>query len=58
MERLQSTKPRREKMYCIKILEQRLTAQNSNRQLTEFSVRAGVLNRVTALGTPITYAIG
>lgn len=45
------------KMHCIKLLGQRLTARNFDRQLTEVYVRAAILNRFTALGTPITQAV-
>ena len=45
------------KMHCIKLLGQRLTARNFDRQLTEVYVRVAILNRFTALGTPITQAV-
>lgn len=44
-------------MHCIKLLGQRLTARNFDRQLTEVYVRVGILNRFTTLGTPITQAV-
>lgn len=39
------------KMHCIKLLGQRLSARDFNRQITEFHVRVAILNRFTALGT-------
>lgn len=45
------------KMHCIKLLGQRLTARNFDRQVTEVHVRIAILNRFTALGIPFTQAI-
>jgi hypothetical protein len=45
-------------MHCIKLLCERLTARDFNRQVAEFQVRVAVLNGFTALGTPITDAVG
>ncbi|MFT8419025.1 MAG: IS5 family transposase [Acetobacter sp.] len=45
------------KMYCIKLLGQRLTARDFDRQITEVHIRVAILNRFTALGTPITQAL-
>ncbi|MBS1054952.1 IS5 family transposase [Gluconobacter kondonii] len=45
------------KMHCIKLLGQRLTAHDFGRQITEVHIRVAILNRFTALGTPITQAL-
>lgn len=45
------------KMHCIKLLGQRLTARDFDRQITEVHIRVAILNRFTALGTPITQAL-
>lgn len=44
-------------MHCIKLLGQRLTAHDFDRQITEFHIRVAILNRFTVLGTPITQAL-
>ena len=44
------------KMPCVKLLGQRLSARDFDRQVAEFQVRVAVLNGFTALGTPITEA--
>ncbi|MFV0245446.1 MAG: IS5 family transposase, partial [Qingshengfaniella sp.] len=46
------------KMNCIKLLGQSLMARDFNRQVAELQVRIAVLNRYTALGIPITEAVG
>jgi hypothetical protein len=46
------------KMHCVKLLGQRLMARDFNRQVAEFQVRVAVLNGFTALGIPITEAVG
>ena len=46
------------KMHCVKLLGQRLSARDFDRQVAEFQVRVAVLNGFTALGTPITEATG
>uniref|UniRef100_UPI00316AEA81 transposase n=2 Tax=Belnapia moabensis TaxID=365533 RepID=UPI00316AEA81 len=46
------------KMHCIKLLGQRLTARDFDRQVAEFQVRVAVLNGFTALGIPVTEAVG
>ena len=46
------------KMHCIKLLGQRLSARDFDRQVAEFQVRVAVLNGFTALGTPITEVTG
>ena len=40
------------KMHCVKLLGQRLSARDFDRQVAEFQVRVAVLNGFTALGTP------
>jgi hypothetical protein len=46
------------KMHCIKLLGQRLSARQFDRQVAEFQVRVAVLNGYTALGIPVTEAVG
>jgi hypothetical protein len=46
------------KMHCLKLLGQRLSARDFDRQVAEFQVRVAVLNGFTALGTPITELAG
>ncbi|WP_235940300.1 IS5 family transposase, partial [Salipiger sp. PrR007] len=46
------------KMHCIKLLGQRLMARDFDRQVTELQVRIAVLNGYTALGIPVTEAVG
>jgi hypothetical protein len=46
------------KMRCVKLLGQRLSAREFDRQVAEFQVRVAVLNGFTALGTPVTEAVG
>ena len=46
------------KMHCVKLLGQRLSARNFQRQVAEFQVRVAVLNAFTALGRPVTEAVG
>ena len=41
-------------MHCVKLLGQRLTARDFDRQVPELHVRVAVLNRYTALGTPVS----
>lgn len=45
------------KMHCIKLLGQRLTARDFDRQITEVHIRVAILNRFTALGSPLTRAV-
>lgn len=42
------------KMHCMKLLGQRLSARDFDRQVAEFQVRVAVLNGFTALGIPVT----
>jgi len=46
------------KMHCMKLLGQRLIARNFDRQMAEVQVRIAVLNGYTALGIPVTKAVG
>ena len=43
-------------MHCVKLLGQRLSAREFDRQVAEFQVAA--LNGFTALGIPVTEAVG
>jgi hypothetical protein len=46
------------KMHCVKLLAQRLMARDFNRQVAEVRVRIAILNGYTALGIPVTKAVG
>ncbi len=46
------------KMHCVKLLGQRLSARQFDRQVAEFQVRVAILNGFTALGIPVTEAVG
>ena len=46
------------KMHCVKLLGQRLSARDFDRQVAEFQVRVAVLNGFTALGIPVTEVAG
>lgn len=45
-------------MHCMKLLGQRLRVRNFDRQVAEILVRIAVMNGYTALGIPITEAVG
>ena len=45
-------------MHCLKLLGQRLMARDLDRQVAEFQVRVAVMNGFTALGIPVTEAMG
>ena len=45
-------------MNCVKLLGQRLMSREFDRQVAEVQIRVAVLNRFTALGTPMTVAAG
>jgi hypothetical protein len=45
-------------MHCVKLLGQRLSARDFDRQVAEVQVRVAVLNGFTALATPITEVAG
>ena len=44
-------------MRCIKLLGERLSARTTLRQTAELQIRAALLNRFTALGTPETVRV-
>src|SRR5680860_825074 len=46
------------KMNCVKLLGQRLSARDFDRQVAEVQIRAAILNGFTALGIPRTVTIG
>jgi hypothetical protein len=46
------------KMQCIKLLGQSVMARDFDRQVAEIQIRIAVLNRHTALGIPVTEAVG
>ena len=46
------------KMHCVKLLGQRLMARDFDRQVAEVQVRVAILNGYTALGIPVTKALG
>lgn len=46
------------KMHCVKLLGQRLSARDFDRQVAEIQIRAAILNGFTALGIPRTVAAG
>ena len=45
------------KMHCVKLLGQRLSARDFDRQVAEIQIRAAILNGFTALGIPQTEAV-
>lgn len=45
------------KMHCFKLLGERVIAREFDRQVAELHIRAAILNRFTALGTPQTQRI-
>jgi hypothetical protein len=45
-------------MHCVKLLGQRLSAREFDRQVAEFKVSVAVPNGFTAPGTPITEVTG
>ena len=46
------------KMHCLKLLGQGLMARDFDRQVAEVQIRIAVMNGYTALGIPITEAVG
>jgi len=46
------------KMNCVKLLGQSLMSRDFDRQVAEIQLRIAVLNRYTALGIPVTEAVG
>lgn len=45
-------------MHCLKLLGQRLSARDFDRQVAEIQIRAAILNGFTALGIPKTVTAG
>ncbi len=46
------------KMHCVKLLGQSFMSRDFDRQVAEIQIRIAVLNRYTALGIPVTEAVG
>ena len=46
------------KMHCVKLLGQRLSARDFNRQVAEIQIQAAILNGFTALGIPCAVTVG
>ena len=46
------------KMRCFKLLGERVMARDFDRQVAELQIRAAILNRFTAIGTPQTQRVG
>ena len=46
------------KMNCLKLLGQKLTSRDFDRQTAELHIRIAILNRFTALGIPVTQPVG
>jgi len=46
------------RMHCVKLLGQRVSAGDFDRQVAEIQIRAAILNRYTALGIPETVTVG
>mgnify|MGYP001082453932 CR=1 FL=1 len=46
------------KMHCVKLLGQRLSARDFDRQVAEIQIRAAILNGFTALRIPETVTVG
>ncbi|MGB3246742.1 MAG: IS5 family transposase [Sulfitobacter sp.] len=46
------------KMHCMKLLGQRLMARDFDRQVAEVQIRIAFMNGYTALGIPVTEAVG
>jgi len=45
------------KMYCFKLIGQRVMARTFDRQITELKVRAAILNCCSQIGTPNTVRV-
>ena len=46
------------KMHCMKLLGQSSMARDFERQVAEIQIRIAALNRYTAIGLPVTEAVG
>ena len=57
MERLPRRSLVETKVRYFKLLGERVTARDFDRQVAELQVRAAVLNRFTRLGTPVTVPV-
>jgi hypothetical protein len=44
--------------HCVKLLGQRLSARDLDRQVAEIQIRATILNDFTAFGIPRTVTLG
>jgi hypothetical protein len=44
-------------MHCVKLLGQRLSARDFNRQIAEIQIHAAIPNCFTALGLPETVTV-
>ena len=58
VERRSSPKPRRDKMRGFKLPDARVMARDFDRQVAELQIKAAILNRFAALGTPQTQRAG
>jgi hypothetical protein len=47
-----------QRMHCVKVLSQRLSARDFDRQVAEIQIRAAILNGFKALGIPRTVTLG
>ncbi len=45
-------------MRCLKLLGKRVMSRDFDRQVAELQIRAAILNRFTALATPLTQREG
>ena len=52
------TNPLGQWMHCVKLLGQRLMVRDFDRQVAEVQARVAILNGYTALGIPVTRAVG
>ena len=49
--------PVKTKMHCFKLVGERVMARDFDRQVAELQIRAAILNRFTAIGTPQTQRV-
>ena len=45
-------------MHCFKLLDERVMARDVDRPVAKLQIKAAILNRFTALGTPQTHRVG
>jgi len=50
--------PAGQRIHCVKLLGQRLSARDFERQVAEIQIRAAIFNEFTALGIPETVTVG